>query len=280
MAVRADPGPFGRVPVLPDPAHGPRLSSRPRRHQAAVAGGNRESRRQHLALLEVRGRAHPVPGVPRRHTLAVRPRVLRLRHRQCSDQPGGADAGTTDQQRHQQRGGRRGARLRQGDRRPDDRHRHGGHHPLFAAPGEDFTMAVARRGVHRTRWMRLQAFRYVVFLFAAIFFLVPIGSMLEFSTRGNTGERTLDYWKSIVTFPDMIGTVGAPGQATGIVASLELALITSVAMLVLLVPTMVWVRLKLKRLNRIVEFICLLPLTIPRSEERRVGKELGARRWQ
>jgi putative spermidine/putrescine transport system permease protein len=34
-------------------------------------------------------------------------------------------------------------------------------------------------------------------------------------------------------------------------------------MLVLLVPTMVWVRLRLRRLNRIIEFICLLPLTIP-----------------
>ena len=124
-------------------------------------------------------------------------------------------------------------------------------------------MAVARRGVHRTRWIRLQVFRYAAFLFAAIFFLVPIGAMLEFSTRSNSGARTLEYWKSIVTFPDLIGTVGAPGQATGIVASLELALITSVVMLVLLVPTMVWVRLKLKRLNRIVEFICLLPLTIP-----------------
>src|SRR4029077_4665241 len=184
-------------------------------------------------------------------------------HGQRSDQPGGADAGPADQQRHQQRGGRRGARLRQSDRCADDRHRHAGHHPVFAAAKEDLTMAVARRGVHRTRWIRLQVFRYAAFLFAAIFFLVPIGAMLEFSTRSNSGARTLEYWKSIVTFPDLIGTVGAPGQATGIVASLELALITSVVMLVLLVPTMVWVRLKLKRLNRIVEFICLLPLTIP-----------------
>src|SRR5882762_2689855 len=48
-----------------------------------------------------------------------------------------------------------------------------------------------------------------------------------------------------------------------IVASLQLAAITSVVMLVLLVPTMVWVRLKLPGLSRIVEFICLLPLTIP-----------------
>ena len=124
-------------------------------------------------------------------------------------------------------------------------------------------MAVVRRGLHRTRWLKLQAFRYVVFGLAAIYFLIPLIAMFEFSTRANDGSRTLEYWKSIVTFPDMIGVTGAPFQGTGIIASLELAVITSAAMLVLLVPTMVWVRLKLPRLNRIVEFISLLPLTIP-----------------
>jgi putative spermidine/putrescine transport system permease protein len=34
-------------------------------------------------------------------------------------------------------------------------------------------------------------------------------------------------------------------------------------MLVLLLPTMVWVRLRLPGVNRIIEFLCLLPLTIP-----------------
>jgi putative spermidine/putrescine transport system permease protein len=34
-------------------------------------------------------------------------------------------------------------------------------------------------------------------------------------------------------------------------------------MLLLLVPTMIWVRLRLPRLSRVVEFLCLLPLTIP-----------------
>ena len=34
-------------------------------------------------------------------------------------------------------------------------------------------------------------------------------------------------------------------------------------MLVLLVPTMTWVRLRLPGLTRTVEFICLLPLTVP-----------------
>jgi len=115
-------------------------------------------------------------------------------------------------------------------------------------------MAVKTRSVQRTKWLRLQVFRYVIFLLAGIFFLVPLGAMFEFSTRGNSGQRTLEYWRSIPQYPDL---------TTAIIASLQLAVITSVVMLVLLVPTMVWVRLRLPRLTRVVEFICLLPLTIP-----------------
>ena len=115
-------------------------------------------------------------------------------------------------------------------------------------------MALAARSIQRTRWIKLQVFRYVVFALAAIFFLVPLGAMVEFSTRANDGSRTLDYWKAIPSYPDLTGAI---------VASLQLAVITSVVMLVLLVPTMVWVRLKLPRLTRIIEFMSLLPLTIP-----------------
>ena len=88
------------------------------------------------------------------------------------------------------------------------------------------------------------------------FFLIPIGAMFEFSTRGNgiNAPRTLDAWAQIAKTPDLVAAI---------VASLQLALITSVAMLVLLLPTMVWVRLRLPRLSRVVEFICLLPLTVP-----------------
>jgi putative spermidine/putrescine transport system permease protein len=96
----------------------------------------------------------------------------------------------------------------------------------------------------------------VVFVVMGAFFLVPIGAMFEFSTRG-VGEgaaRTLESWTTIVTYPALVGAI---------VASLELAAITSVVMLFLLLPTMIWVRLRLPRLNRTIEFLCLLPLTIP-----------------
>jgi putative spermidine/putrescine transport system permease protein len=108
----------------------------------------------------------------------------------------------------------------------------------------------------RARRRNLRIFRVAVFLVLGAFFLVPIGAMFEFSTRGVgiTAPRTLVNWTSIGTYPDLVA---------GIVASLELAVITSVAMLLLLLPTMFWVRLRLPRLSRIVEFICLLPLTIP-----------------
>ena len=106
------------------------------------------------------------------------------------------------------------------------------------------------------RRARLQVFRIVTFILFGAFFVVPIYAMFEFSTRGigENAPRTLDNWKAIGTYPDMVA---------GIVNSLELAIITSIASLVVLVPTMVWVRLRLPRLRRVIELISLLPLTIP-----------------
>ncbi len=108
----------------------------------------------------------------------------------------------------------------------------------------------------RSRRRNLRIFRTVVFLVLGVFFLVPIGAMFEFSTRGVGigAPRTLSAWASIGSYPDLVA---------GIVASLQLAAITSIAMLLLLLPTMFWIRLRLPALSRTIEFICLLPLTIP-----------------
>jgi len=108
----------------------------------------------------------------------------------------------------------------------------------------------------RARRFRLQVFRIAVFVVMGLFFLVPIGSMFEFSTRGNsaTAPRNLDAWLNIVKTPEL---------SEAIIASLELAVITTLAMLVLVLPTMVWVRLRFSGLSRVIEFICLIPLTVP-----------------
>ncbi len=88
-----------------------------------------------------------------------------------------------------------------------------------------------------------------------IFFLVPLLSMVDFSTRViNGGGRTLTPWANL--FRDEM-------LRTSIISSLLLALLTTLLMLVLLVPTMIWVRLRVPSAAKLVEYLCLLPLTIP-----------------
>jgi putative spermidine/putrescine transport system permease protein len=97
-------------------------------------------------------------------------------------------------------------------------------------------------------------FGWIVLVVVGIYLLLPLLAMLEFSTRGVGGSRSLEAWAGIGADSDLV---------EGIIASLELAALTVLGMLVLLVPTMVWVQLRVPRMRRAVEFICLLPLTIP-----------------
>ena len=96
--------------------------------------------------------------------------------------------------------------------------------------------------------------RVVLLVVIGAYLLVPLLSMLEFSTRGAGSTRTLEAWKAIGSYPELI---------SAITLSLELAALTVLGMLCLLVPTMVWVHLRLPGLRRVMEFVCLLPLTIP-----------------
>jgi len=98
--------------------------------------------------------------------------------------------------------------------------------------------------------------RAVLLVLFGLFFIVPLAALAEFSTRGTglSAPRTLQYWRQITEFPDLVAAI---------IASLELAVLTSVLALLLLLPTMIWVRLRLPRLARVVEFLCLLPLTVP-----------------
>jgi putative spermidine/putrescine transport system permease protein len=105
-------------------------------------------------------------------------------------------------------------------------------------------------------------FRWVILVITAIFFLTPLYAMVEFTTRNLTGSgRTLEIWKTLFNWTEI--QANYPDLSTGVVLSLEQAVLTAVLMLVLLVPTMVWVRLRLPGLRRVMEFVCLLPLTIP-----------------
>ena len=96
--------------------------------------------------------------------------------------------------------------------------------------------------------------RWIILGIIGIYLVLPLVAMVEFSTRGAGDTRSLDAWRAIGTDDDLVAAI---------LTSVELALLTVVGMLVLLVPTMTWVHLRVPRVRRLVEFICLLPLTIP-----------------
>jgi putative spermidine/putrescine transport system permease protein len=114
------------------------------------------------------------------------------------------------------------------------------------------------RGMQARRRRRLNLFRYVVFTVFGLFFLLPLLALLRFSLEGNTlGTWSISAWKQIVSYP------GPPPLLSAVEITLELAVLTSVTTLVLLVPTMIWIRLRVQWISRAFEFLCLLPLTIP-----------------
>ena len=91
----------------------------------------------------------------------------------------------------------------------------------------------------------------------ALYFFLPLVAMANYSVQGKgplDGTITFHYYAELVRNEDL---------RSAIVSSLLLALLTVLLMIVLLVPTMIWVRLRIPRLNRVVEFLCLLPLTVP-----------------
>lgn len=107
------------------------------------------------------------------------------------------------------------------------------------------------------------AFRWVVVGIVLTFFALPLLAAFEFTTRarGTGGGRSAETWAAIVNV--RVLSADYPVLFKGILASIALAVVTVAIMLVLLVPTMTWVRLRLPGLSRTVEFICLLPLTVP-----------------
>ena len=111
------------------------------------------------------------------------------------------------------------------------------------------------------------ALRWTVIGTTLVFFLIPLYGMLEFTTRDLiNGGRTGKFWTTLVDVPQV--TERYPALAEGLEAGKTFqrrvgAIALVVVMLLLLVPTMTWVRLRLPGLTRTVEFICLLPLTVP-----------------
>jgi putative spermidine/putrescine transport system permease protein len=99
------------------------------------------------------------------------------------------------------------------------------------------------------------AWRYAVLAVLGLYFLVPIGASVWFTVRDRgEGGVTLEHYAEIPT---------AEGFAEAFALSLLLAALTVVLALLLMVPTVVLVELRLRRLRTTIELLTLLPLVLP-----------------
>jgi putative spermidine/putrescine transport system permease protein len=100
----------------------------------------------------------------------------------------------------------------------------------------------------------LRLWRWTIFLLAAVYFLLPLGAAAEFSLRqGQSGYGFANYAQ----------IVRDPALRDSLTSSLRIALATIVITLALMVPTVVFVRLRLPRLGLLLEGVTVLPIVIP-----------------
>jgi putative spermidine/putrescine transport system permease protein len=92
----------------------------------------------------------------------------------------------------------------------------------------------------------LPVWRWVILLIAAVYFLIPLYAALKFA-----GFRA---FTQVTSYPSF-------GSAFSL--SLRLAVIATILTLVLMVPTTVYVHLRLPRIRRLMEAITILPIVIP-----------------
>jgi putative spermidine/putrescine transport system permease protein len=102
--------------------------------------------------------------------------------------------------------------------------------------------------------MRRRRWRVVVLTLAALYFVVPLLSSLEFSLRRPGGGYGVANYLAIATDPILL---------EALTVSLEIAVITAVLVLVLVVPTAVWVRLRLPSAAGLLETATILPIVVP-----------------
>jgi putative spermidine/putrescine transport system permease protein len=100
--------------------------------------------------------------------------------------------------------------------------------------------------VPRRRPGSLPVWRWVILLIAGIYFLLPLYAALRFAG--------LSAFRAVFT---------QAGFGASLWLSLRLAIVTWVITMVLMIPTTVYVHLRLPRLRRLLESVTILPIVIP-----------------
>jgi putative spermidine/putrescine transport system permease protein len=87
-----------------------------------------------------------------------------------------------------------------------------------------------------------------------IYFALPLIATFEFSLKAERGRYSLAAYRTVLSDPQFLRTF---------TFSVEIAILTIVFSLLLIVPTVYWVHLKLPNLRPLMEFVAFLPFVLP-----------------
>jgi putative spermidine/putrescine transport system permease protein len=124
-----------------------------------------------------------------------------------------------------------------------------------AIEGDQDFMDQYSRGRPSAPWIkRVHWGRGLALFLAAAYFLVPFYAAMQFSLQNVDDHFSLQPFSEIGQ---------APGFFSALWLSTQLAIATMAIVLVLMVPTMIYVHLRMPRFRRVMEVITILPIVIP-----------------
>jgi putative spermidine/putrescine transport system permease protein len=100
----------------------------------------------------------------------------------------------------------------------------------------------------------------IVLAVIGVLFVIPLLAMAWFTFQTPTGQITGDHYTAIF---DPAQSSNYSDLFAGIGNSLILAIIVTLIILVLLLPAMLLAELRFPKVRRVLEFICLIPITVP-----------------
>jgi putative spermidine/putrescine transport system permease protein len=101
---------------------------------------------------------------------------------------------------------------------------------------------------------RASFWSWLWFVLGVLYFAVPLVSTLLFSLRAERGTYSLTAYRNVLADPQFLRTF---------IFSVEIAVLTILFSLLLIVPTVYWVHLKLPQIRPFMEFVAFLPFVLP-----------------
>lgn len=95
---------------------------------------------------------------------------------------------------------------------------------------------------------------WIIVILGILYFLLPLYGTLDFSLKARKGVWSLAAYENVLNDPRFLASF---------TFSFEMAILTIILSLILIVPTAYWVNLRLPQVRPIVEFITLMPFVVP-----------------